>query len=383
MCFIAGCQEPPAPGTMPQTEKPFAGLEQIIEDNGPIRMLLIHGMSDHSPDWGLTYLQPYATNLRANIGAGGKLYSLTPASFPGNEFLKAHKNLTDDYAATLQQFPITRGGKTIIEAYVLTWSPLTRPFKAARFTEDDTLPRLTINAAAKTFVNQVLSDVVLYLAGYDDHVLEDSVCAAVDIFDTHGLGDDGIQSPKAPIVLLSESEGSIMLFDAILGELPYDKASQVRRFDGTHWHREMLRNTKLFIMNANQLPLLDASTNVTYGDLTAAEISEPMGGPPSFSYKYLKAIGKLRHSETPDVGQSEKPMDLLVLTDFNDDLSYYLDEQDAPSEIQVINLKPVNGAHYGIPLKFPNLVENPIIAHTGYSSNADVATAIVNERASN
>ena len=378
-CLQSGCQEPPNSGTMPPPAKPFAGLEQIIDSDGPIRMLLVHGMSEHDPTWGSQYLQPYATDLHATLGSGDGPYPLTPVRFPKNPYLKNHKNLTDTYSANLQRFPINRGGRTILEAYVLTWSPLTEPFKQERFTSDNALPRLTINGDAKQFINGTLSDVVLYLAGYDHHVLEDSVCAAVEIFDNHGLGDDGIQDPKAPIVLLSESQGSIMLFDALLGELPYDRSSHESRFDGSRAHKELFQNTRMFIMNANQLPLLDAWPNVKYGSPMAAETVEPDSGPPPLHSTYIKALGELRHHEAPFSGAKQRPLDLIVLTDLNDDLSYFLDEEDVPPQISIVTLQPVNGPHYYVPIKLPHYVENPYLAHTGYKSNPAVADAIVNE----
>jgi hypothetical protein len=381
-CILAGCSTGPTATTMNSEDERFDGLRQIIAEGGPIRMLLVHGMSSHAPDWGRAYLKPYADLLGAVLENGDEPRHLTPSNFPDNEFLRAHKNLTDDYSATLQRIPVRKDGRLVIEAYVLTWSPLTAPFKTERFSTDELLDRLVVNKAAKQFVNLTLSDVVLYLAGFDHHVLEDSVCSAVEIFDTRSLGGDQIKDSGAPVVLLSESLGSMMLFDAILGELPYDRESHVRRFDSKRAHAEMFRRTRLYIMAANQLPLLDAWPQVSYGELLAQEADQPSSGAPSVSSYRIRSLAALRRKGKGLAVQ--RPLDLLVFSDLNDVLSYRLDEQDVSSnpEIRIHNIQPVNSTHW-IPYVYPKLFENPIAAHTGYKDNPDVWDIVVNGRRAN
>lgn len=378
-CMLIGCSTSPPSTTMNSENGSFDGLRQIIAQGGPVRMLLVHGMSSHAPDWGKDYLKPYADLLGAVLDPGDERRCLTPANFPENEFLRSHKNLTDEYSATLQRFPIRKDGRLVIEAYVLTWSPLTAPFKTERFSADDALDRLVVNKAAKQFVNLTLSDVVLYLAGFDHHVLEDSVCAAVEIFDARSLGGDEVKDPNAPVVLLSESLGSMMLFDAILGELPYDRGSHVRRFDSNRAHAEMFRRTRLYIMAANQLPLLDAWPQVNYGDLFAPEAAQPASGAPSVSSYRIRSLGHLREKGK---GLADRPpLDLLVLSDLNDVLSYRLDEQDVSSipGIRIHNIEPINSTHW-VPYIYPKLFENPLVAHTGYKDNPAVWDKVVNSR---
>lgn len=162
--------------------------------------------------------------------------------------------------------------------------------------------------------------------------------------------------PDARIVLVSDSLGSKLSFDALTEILQTGAPGPAKT--------AAARLGQIF-MKANQLPILGLADQVVSGTPAAAALAG--GGPPDSLQDYLNQ----RRRGAAVAAVAPPKLAVVAFTDPNDLLSYrllpsrYAGPDVAISDVLVSNEKTVFG-----------LLERPDTAHTEYMANLDVAKAI-------
>jgi hypothetical protein len=181
---------------------------------------------------------------------------------------------------------------------------------------------------------------------------------------TKVIGDSEAKARAAgvtpgPLMLVTESLGSKVTFDA-LAEMVEGSASPQSKSAGD----SAVARLGLVMMGANQLPILglaDQSVDVAGARISAA------GSAPQDALTRL-----LRLADRPKLTQSSfSKLSLVAFTDPNDLLSYRLQaSRYASPKVDVPDVLVSNDSTYF------GFLERPDTAHTGYRSNAAVASLI-------
>jgi len=230
----AGCRS-----TKTSVETPFPGLAAELKQantNGAwLRLLIIHGMSNHTPG--------YSSNF---VDAIGRKLKLTQTGIN----LAVLTNSTAEVNGYLSTVELTRGATNKLRAYELTWSPATYSEKTNRFDFDSRLnhKRASLNRSLKTdLLNDGFADAVLYLNSQFRPKIQQPVTNAIfkilaDEFTTNDL-----------FVIVTHSLGSKLTFDCLnLLREQLDRADKQQAAALTN----LATRTSYLIMLANQVPLL-------------------------------------------------------------------------------------------------------------------------------
>jgi hypothetical protein len=197
---------------LPKDQTNFPGIAEVATNSGllgPLRLFMIHGMSAHATNWGEAYLDP----LAAKLGAGWTLV------LPTEEHQLQWSDPLNTFVGNVEVYQLQDRGMTRMVVYQLTWSALTAPFKEERFTTDMVAWRPLINQAVRGVVDESLSDVVLYLSGFDNEVLNKTVQIALTNFYTGAWDPDPATKAaisNSPVAIITESLGSLMLVDGLI-----------------------------------------------------------------------------------------------------------------------------------------------------------------------
>lgn len=322
----------------------FDGIGQLIANASlhgtMLHLLWVHGMCTHELNWATDRATRIATALDGaaiQTGAVAETGGLTRILY------RIH----------------TSGGD--FDATFVLWSPMTRPFKHTLDFDSPGSDRATsfpyqramLNGVLKTdLVNDCLSDAVVYSGQHGDPIR-----AAMNLAVCHELGGIPVAgqpcdlthaAPERPMVVITESLGSKVLFDAAravyhdVGSDPGARAAMDQRF----------ASIQTIYLMANQIPLLD--------------IASPM--PPASSLDEMVAMVHTGRMAMPPERAAAMAMPTVVaFTDPNDLLSYRLL---APAvdlaRARLINVIASNARTW---LGF---LERPDIAHCGYTLNRTV-----------
>jgi hypothetical protein len=368
---------------LPKDQTNFPGIAELATNSplpGPLRLFLIHGMSQHLPDWGEGYLKPLAKDL----GAGWSLDPLAvdhPAQWsdPSNTFV-----------GNVRVYLMRHNGATRIVVYQLTWSPLTDLFKSNRFQSDLTLWRPLVNQDVRSIVDSNLSDVVLYLSGFDSNVLNKTVTIALTNFYSGEWDPEPATKaaiPESPVAVITESLGSLMFIDGLRALAPQsgeDMDAGLANF---------LKNSRMVFMMANQLNLLEMPPPEPAGPVPGPGSSQATETDSDRRPNALRAFLRLRynamhphnhlrnrtdetkHMKPPPAGSN--PFFFVAFNDPYDVLSYKITSPDIEEYAQVQwaaidNFAPRNACDWF------GLYESPAKAHDGYKDNSHVVALVVN-----
>jgi len=345
--LLAGCSTPYHPPQFLEPGASFPGLINFVAEadkksgKKEADVLLVHGMCTHDGTWATDTVAILAAQLAANVNpstsrSGGGDILIIPATID------------------------TPQGKLLTKS--LIWSPLTTPIKQQLcYDQTEKSPicigapafpgkRASLNAKAKDgLLDDCLPDALIYQGQARGEIMRRMREAII----TATEGAD----PKTPLIVISESLGSKILFDTLL-EMLLDtrdqRAAQTARRD--------LGRMAYLIMAANQIPLLQTAEQIP-----ASGEQRTMQAPPPDSLQVLlqerSKIPKDRRGPAIDA------LTLIAFTDPNDLLSYTLPPERYPGAIVhnvlVSNDRTVLG-----------LFENPAKAHLDYLSNPDVGSLI-------
>ncbi len=345
LALLAGCTMPYRPPQFMEADTRFPGLIDFVArtENKRADVLLVHGMCTHDASWASETVATLAAQLAANTSAprsrtGGTGIEIIPATIATPHGTLQVKSLIWSGLTTpiKQQLCYDQTDKSAI----CTGTP---PFPATR---------ARINAQVKDWlVDDCLPDALVYQGVARREIqarMRDAILAATE-------GAD----PAAPLVVISESLGSKILFDTLLAMSEEEAGSRAAQTA----QRDVERMAYL-IMAANQIPLLQTAEQVPQA---GASLTMQAAPPDSLAQLLAKRRAPARERRTPAGG----PLVLIAFTDPNDVLSYTLPpERYRAQGAQVHNVLVSNARTYF------GWLENPVDAHLGYLANPDVGSLI-------
>jgi hypothetical protein len=328
--LLAGCTS--MPYRPAQSDGAFPGLADFVATapGHSVDVLLVHGMCTHDVRW--------ADETVAHLGRALNARAVGPAgAAPAME--------AADGIQIVERTVALRQGELRIKA--LVWSPLTTPLKrqldydlSARFPAK----RARLNARPKDkLLDDCIPDALVY-QGVARDAIQRSMARAI-------LRATADAPPGSPLLVLSSSLGSKILFDTLL---QMDVAAQ-RTIDRLAY----------LVMAANQIPLL-ALADQQVGSAAPAAAAASMRAPDSLYAVLLKR----RAAVSPRTTGSRR-LSVVAFSDPNDLLTYTLErERYAGLGVDVVNVLVSNA-----PTWF-GLLERPDHAHTNYLLNPDVARMV-------
>jgi hypothetical protein len=348
--FVAGCASPYSIPKLDQFRSSgplaFNGIGDYLRE-GDVRVIWVHGMCDHDYRWAIDRRDALIKALN------------------GTEKLQAEKAFPafSPYVVRSQ----ADIGNSSLEADFLVWGPLTIPYKD-RLAFDNLegeggefpyeRARLN-NQLKKTLMNRCLIDAVVYAGTNGDairHWVKLQVCEGLGGIHAAGRCQIGSAGIPARTVLVAESLGSKVLFDAI--RAIWEENSGAKRAQAA----AQLASIQSVFLIANQIPILDAA------DHPSVEAKAAVTGESNF----LSILGEARNQTVTAFAAPLPPIQVVAFTDPNDLLSYRLSGEGLyANDIKVINVIVSNAPTY------LGLFEMPDAAHCGYKWNKYVLGAVV------
>lgn len=355
LVLLTSCATPFQPPTIVKESSDFPGLVKLLNDsNGqPVDVVLVHGMCTTSASWPISVM----LNVASAVGANA---SVPPVN---TEVAKAKSN---EIQLVLGQAQTAAG---TIRFSGLVWSPLVKDLKdQLRYdmtgketdckTSDECKPkRASVNGKFKdTLLNDCLSDALAY-QGIGRIAFRAAMANTLTQVIQQASDSSG------PIVIVSASLGSKMVFDALSDMLQAPTS-----------HAQMLAanviqsRLAVVFMAANQLPILGLADQDLSSNKSALSTDNSSGDSLT---RFLSARRDHADKSARVRGGAFNKLAVVAFTDPNDILSYrllpsrYKSEQVDVADILVSN-QPT----------FFGLLENPLSAHTTYFDNKDVARFI-------
>jgi pimeloyl-ACP methyl ester carboxylesterase len=337
--LLAACSTPYRPPQLLDAGTAYPGLIDLAAQAGTADVLLVHGICTHDATWaGLVVSQL----MRALTAAT----SSAPARVDGGAQIHIVPSTVE-----------TPAGRLRFNA--LIWSPLTSGLKRQLCYDQSSKSSLCAGEPAYPYARARLN------TRFKDGLIDDCL---PDALIYQGVARDDIQrrmrdallqvmaaGDTAPLVVISHSMGSKILFDTLLRmseETPGSRAALVAM--------QAVDRTRFLVMAANQIPLLS---------LADQQIAAAMGLAPSVPDS-LQLLLQKRLAATGRAADGQH-LTLVAFTDPNDLLSYPLPPQKYAREgITVFNILVSNAPTY------LGLLERPDHAHLDYLSNPDVGRLI-------
>lgn len=347
--LLGACNTPYRPPLFVEPDPVFPGLIDLAAnaDGKSADVLLVHGMCTHDASWAPQVVTQLTQALAAATTTPGARPALRPADAPQVQIVPS----------TVQ----TPAGALRFDA--LIWSPLTVPLKrqlcydqtdkSAICAGEPPYPfiRARLNAGLKdVLIDDCLSDAVIYQGVSRDAIqrrMRDAILRVLAANDA---------APDLPLMVVSGSLGSKILFDTLLRMTEEEAGSRAERAA-----LRAVDRLRFLVMVANQIPLLSLA------DQSIGEAGRAIVPVPADSLQLLlqkRAAGKRRPGPGP-------ALTLVALTDPNDLLSYTLPaERYESGDVKVYNILVSNAPTY------LGLLERPDHAHLRYLENPDVGRLI-------
>lgn len=321
----------------------FPGLIDLAAGAGgkSADVLLVHGICTHDASW-------------AGVVVAQLMQSLNGATSAST----AHA-LGGPQVQIVSSSVATAAGRLRFDA--LIWSPLTTPLKRQLCYDQTgkssicqgeppyTSARARLNARFKDgLIDDCLPDALVYQGVARDDIQRRMRDAILQVLDA---GDAG---PEVPLVVISHSMGSKILFDTLLRmteEAPGSRAALVAQ--------RAVDRLRFLVMAANQIPLLS--------------LADQQIGAPTLTPTAPDSLQQLLQKRLPvqGVAAADRRLTLVAFTDPNDLLSYTLQTGKYAREgVAVYNILVSNASTY------LGLLERPDYAHLDYLTNPDVGRLI-------
>ncbi len=348
----------------------FPGIAELMsEHQGPLKVIMVHGIGDHQP--------AYATRLAEGLA---KALELSVRAERFKQFQLSNPDLFPDVdLGTLSAaFYTTKDSSRSMIFYELTWTPVIAKQKALLAFDNSGLyasKRAGVNRALKSYANDYLPDPLIYYGDLHEPIqasFGQTLCWATSRT-WEELPDSGTQycsiadprifsqAPHDQYVFVSHSLGSRILIDSlqrivrVISETMTPPPHAEKALAG-------LRGKEMTVfMLANQLPLL--------------QLGHPLPKVTGHSADYCSAQGPKRDERL------FRHTQIVAFSDPNDVLSYsvplgyverYMDSRLCPSLVNVvINIAKVKDI-FGL-----GQVANPLSAHTDYDADPRVLALMV------
>jgi len=341
--MLCACSTPYRPPQLLDAGATFPGLADLAaRANGKTAdVLLVHGICTHDASW-------------AGVVVGQLMQSLGVAAGPA-----ALKAAVGPQVQIVSSTADTPAGRLRFDA--LIWSPLTTELKRQLCYDQTnkssicdgappfTPTRASLNARFKDgLVDDCLSDALVYQGVARDDMQRRMRDAILQVL---GASDS---APGVPLVVISHSMGSKILFDTLLrmsAEAPGSRAALVAQ--------QAVDRLRLLMMASNQIPLLSLADQQIAASLLAPAAPD--------SLQQLLQQRLARKGTTA----ADQRLTLVAFTDPSDLLSYTLQtEKYASQGVAVYNILVSNAPTYF------GLLERPDYAHENYLTNPDVGRLI-------
>jgi hypothetical protein len=343
--LLAACATPYRPPVVVRDSATFPGIAGIVAFAGarPVDVILVHGMCTHDKAWAERQIDRIAGIVEEHGPAqAAPAAAATPAAPARIEIVERTRRLA--------------GGT--VRFHALVWSPLTAGLKHQLDFDLTGTPtdctgageckprRAWLNGYVKdNLLDDCLSDAVIY-EGASHVAIRDAMVETL----AHLL--DSNPDSEAPLVVVAESLGSKMLFDALSAMLE-SWQPQTRALG-----QQAARRLGLLFMAGNQLPILG--------------LAEQSAGPRAIpTQDALQHFLDLRRRQPNRRTEALQRLDVVALTDPNDLLSYrLLPARYAAPDVAVTDVLVSNDKTW------LGWIENPMTAHLDYLANPDVGTLI-------
>lgn len=343
--LLAACASPYRPPVVVHDSATFPGIAGIVAVAGarPVDVILVHGMCTHDTAWAERQIDRIAGIVDAHAPAPA------PAAAPATPAAPAR-------IAVVERTRRLAGGT--VRFHALVWSPLTAGLKHRLDFDMTSAPtdctgageckprRARLNGYVKdNLLNDCLSDAVIY-EGASHVAIRDAMVETL----AHVIDND--PDSEAPLVVVAESLGSKMLFDALSAMLE-SWEPQTRALG-----QQAARRLGLLFMAGNQLPILGLA------EQSAGQRAIPV-------QDALQHFLDLRRRQPNRRTEALQRLAVVALTDPNDLLSYrLLPARYAAPDVAVADVLVSNDKTW------LGLIENPMTAHLDYLANPDVGTLI-------
>jgi hypothetical protein len=355
LASLAGCTTPYRPPVFVHPAPEFPGLVRLAEQSGsrPVDVVLVHGMGTHDEKWAIDTIGELVSAISTNLKPRESEERFASAGADSIQVVKRE---------------VAIGGGTINFA-ALIWSPLTATLKKQLAYDDTGTPtdcavagdckpqRAKLNGLLKDgLLNDRLSDVIIY-QGHRVAIQQKMVEALTNVIAESDAAARRAGSMPGPLVIVSESLGSKLAFDALVVMLqagsPNVRASE----------RAAGRLAQVF-MAANQLPMLGLADQEASN--TNARLATGQAPSTDSLQNLLQLIAR------PSIrGAKATKLSVVAFTDPNDLLSYRLKaSRYSSAEVDIADVLVSN--EYTV----LGLLERPDTAHTSYLTNPDVARII-------
>jgi hypothetical protein len=369
---LTGCLRPYKTSVFDPAGEKFPGItsEWTAKSGNDVRVLFVHGICTHDEakwitsgwDQVIKSYFPFVTIPTASASSIGQV-----------------EIFDRDYQI----------GSNKISGRYLIWSALTRDDKAKL--NYDNLPtdrprpgtfnwkRAKINGELKSsLLNDCLSDAVIY-AGYRgaeiQTAMQNAICAALDGTTTNGACDfpATYRHGKRSIVIITESLGSRMVFDAITAlKIEADKNGRNETIDA--FEEAVAPITQIYML-ANQLPILALARPALVQDVLNTTDPATSKTPAMATALNVLSEARMHHQGRHPEDARPPKLSLIAFTDPNDLLSYRLTPNDLAvvgANTNIVNVITSNDYSYF------GFIENPLIAHEGYNKNLDALRILFN-----
>jgi len=334
LAVLSACSTPYRPPVVVHDSATFPGIASIVaQANGrPVDVLLVHGMCTHDTGWAERQIDRISGIVEDHAPAPA--ISATPRV----EVVERTRKLA--------------GGT--VRFHALVWSPLTAGMKHQLDFDMTGKPadctaageckpkRASLNGYVKdNLLNDCLADAVIY-QGESHAAIRDAMVRTI----SQVLDND--PDSEAPLVVVAESLGSKMLFDALSAMLE-SWQPRTRALGQQAAHR-----LGLLFMAGNQLPILGLAEQRAIAPQDA-----------------LQRFLDLRRRQPNRRAETLQRLAVVAFTDPNDLLSYrLLPARYMAPDVAVADVLVSNDSSW------LGLIENPMTAHLDYLASPDVGTMI-------
>ena len=341
--LFTACSTPYRPPVVVHDSATFPGIAGIVAQAGarPVDVLLIHGMCTHDTGWAERQIDRIGGIVEAHAPAPA---AAAPAAGVSTQI------------EVVERTRRIAGGT--VRFHALGWSPLTAALKHQLDYDMTGTPsdctaageckpkRASLNGYVKdNLLNDCLADAVIYQG--ESHVpIRDAMVRTI----SHVI--DSNPDSEAPLVVVAESLGSKMLFDALSAMLE-SWEPQTRALG-----QQAARRLGLLFMAGNQLPILGLADQVPA--LRASPTEDA-----------LQHFLDLRRRQPNRRTEALQRLAIVAFTDPNDLLSFRrLPARYAAPVVAVADVLVSNDRSWF------GLIENPMTAHLDYLANPGVGTMI-------
>jgi hypothetical protein len=344
LASLAGCSTPYSPPVVVHDSQPFPGIATAIAANNknPVDVLLIHGMCTHTPHWADGAIDVLTRAVDKNAGKSGPR---APA---------ASANRID---VVEREAPLAGGTARF---HALIWSPLTAELKRQLDYDSTGTPtdcsqkgeckpkRASLNGKlSDTLLNDCLADAVIY-EGQSHVAMRQAMVDTV----TQVLERSEAAGSSGPLLVVAESLGSKILFDALSAMLQPDAPQRVHELG-----QVAARRLAIVLMAGNQLPMLGlAEQSIPAARLATSPVQDS-----------LQRFLALRRQQMGPRAERLSRLAVVAFTDPNDPLSYRL----LPSRYQAADVA-VADVLVSNARSWLGLIEDPFAAHLDYLVNPEV-----------